>query len=135
MPGTPATATPAGSAPGTPMTSTPAGSGDEVGADGELKFKSAKGKRKLTRKEMKAREDRRRARTREFTPPRCCVLAYMSLTHSFCPHLVAFLSSTIPGATREPDTESEDETLQGKALRIPSKKKTASSTPQLAGMR
>ncbi|GAA5874427.1 hypothetical protein JCM16303_005850 [Sporobolomyces ruberrimus] len=111
MPGTPATATPAGSAPGTPMTSTPAGSGDEVGADGELKFKSAKGKRKLTRKEMKAREDRRRART------------------------LAFLSSTIPGATREPDTESEDETLQGKALRIPSKKKTASSTPQLAGMR
>lgn len=48
---------------------------------------------------------------------------------------VAFLSSTIPGATREPDTESEDETLQGKALRIPSKKKASASTPQLAGMR
>lgn len=111
LPGTPAAGTPAGSVPGTPMTSTPAGSGDEVGADGELKFKAAKGKKKLTRKEMKAREDRRRART------------------------LAFLSSTIPGAVREPDTESEDETLQGKALRIPSKKKAASSTPQLAGMR
>lgn len=111
LPGTPALTTPAGSAPGTPMTSTPAGSGDEVGADGELKFKAAKGKKKLTRKEMKAREDRRRART------------------------LAFLSSTIPGATREPDTESEDETLQGKALRIPSKKKAQTSTPQLAGMR
>jgi len=47
------------------MTSTPAGSGDEVGPDGEMKFKAAKGKKKLTRKEMKAREDRRRARTRE----------------------------------------------------------------------
>jgi len=48
------------------MTSTPAGSGDEVGPDGEMKFKAAKGKKKLTRKEMKAREDRRRARTRKF---------------------------------------------------------------------
>lgn len=56
---------PESSAPGTPMTSTPAGSGDEVGPDGEMKFKAAKGKKKLTRKEMKAREDRRRARTRE----------------------------------------------------------------------
>jgi elongation factor 3 len=117
------------------MTSTPAGSGDEIGADGELKFKAAKGKKKLTRKEMKAREDRRRARTRKshfYLRSR----SYRADTNNhFFARIVAFLSSTIPGATREPDTESEDETLQGKALRIPSKKKQSASTPQLAGMR
>ncbi|GAA6061360.1 hypothetical protein JCM10212_005814 [Sporobolomyces blumeae] len=109
--GTPGAGTPMTSAPGTPMTSTPAGSGDEVGPDGELKFKAAKGKKKLTRKQMKEREERRRART------------------------LAFLSSTIPGAVREPDTESEDEVLQGKALRIPSKKKGTGPTITLAGVR
>ncbi|GAA5923873.1 hypothetical protein JCM1841_001420 [Sporobolomyces salmonicolor] len=112
--------TPAGTpGVGTPAASTPAGSGDEAraaatieGVDEELKFKAAKGKKKLTRKQMKEREERRRART------------------------LAFLSSTIPGATREPDTESEDEVLQGKALRIPSKKtKSGTSTPTIAGMR
>lgn len=81
--GTPGVATPA---------ETPVGSGDEAratatveGAEEELKFKAAKGRKKLTRKQLKEREDRRRART------------------------LAFLSSTVPGAVREPDTEDEDE--------------------------
>lgn len=63
---TPGEATPAAA-------STPAGSGDEArvqatieGAEEELKFKAAKGRKKLTRKQLKEREDRRRARTREF---------------------------------------------------------------------
>ncbi|GAA6025332.1 hypothetical protein JCM10207_008759, partial [Rhodosporidiobolus poonsookiae] len=50
--------------------STPAGSGDEARADAtvegaqeELKFKAAKGRKKLTRNQLKEREDRRRART------------------------------------------------------------------------
>ncbi|GAA5898100.1 hypothetical protein JCM6882_003327 [Rhodosporidiobolus microsporus] len=124
--GTPAAGTPAASVPGTPgvatpAVSTPAGSGDEAraaatveGAQEELKFKAAKGRKKLTRKQLKEREDRRRART------------------------LAFLSSTIPGAVREPDTESdeEDETHKGQKLRIPSKqKKSGTSTPTIAGMR
>jgi elongation factor 3 len=62
---TPGEATPA-------SVDTPAGSGDEArvqatieGAEEELKFKAAKGRKKLTRKQLKEREDRRRARTRE----------------------------------------------------------------------
>ncbi|GAA5965953.1 hypothetical protein JCM10213_006449, partial [Rhodosporidiobolus nylandii] len=69
---------------------------------------------KLTRKQLKEREDRRRART------------------------LAFLSSTIPGAVREPDTESdeEDDVHKSQKLRIPSKKaKSGTSTPTIAGMR
>ncbi|GAA5954301.1 hypothetical protein JCM10213_009166, partial [Rhodosporidiobolus nylandii] len=61
--GTPGVATPA-------SLETPAGSGDEARADAtvegaqeELKFKAAKGRKKLTRKQLKEREDRRRART------------------------------------------------------------------------
>ncbi|GEM07150.1 elongation factor 3 [Rhodotorula toruloides] len=123
---TPGAATPA-SVAGTPGQATPAsvgtpvGSGDEArvaatieGADQQLGFKAAKGRKKLTRKQLKEREDRRRART------------------------LAFLSSTVPGAVREPDTESdeEDEVHASQKLRIPSKKKTSgASTPTLAGMR
>lgn len=63
--GTPGVMTPAASTSGaaTPVGSTPAGSGDEAraaatiaGADQELKFKSAKGKKKLSRSQMKVRE-------------------------------------------------------------------------------
>ncbi|GAA6034117.1 hypothetical protein JCM8097_000704 [Rhodosporidiobolus ruineniae] len=112
--GTPGAATPAGA-------DTPAGSGDEARADAtvagageELKFKAAKGRKKLTRKQLKEREDRRRART------------------------LAFLANTTPGAVREPDTESdeEDDVHKGQKLRIPSKKnKSGASTPTIAGMR
>ncbi|KAI5480625.1 elongation factor 3 [Pseudohyphozyma bogoriensis] len=117
-------ATPAGT-PGantpsvaTTATNTPAGSGDEAlaaatleGVDTALAFKAAKGKKKMTRTQMKAREERRRART------------------------LAFLSNSIPGAVREPDTESDDE-KDGKALRIPSKKAKDSVTPPvIAGMK
>lgn len=69
-------ATPAGSVPGTPSSNTtpldtPAGSGDEAvaadatlaGVDAVLAFKSAKGRKKMTRKQMKDREERRRLRT------------------------------------------------------------------------
>lgn len=100
--------TPAGTpGPATPAASTPAGSGDEAaagetidGATEELNFKAAKGRKKLTRKQLKEREDRRRART------------------------LAFLSSSLEGAVREPDTESdeENEIHKGQKLRIPSKK-------------
>lgn len=56
-------ATPAGSTP-----ATPAGSGDEAaatldGVDAALTFKAAKGRKKMTRKQMKDREERRRLRT------------------------------------------------------------------------
>ncbi|GAA5856828.1 hypothetical protein JCM8547_008863 [Rhodosporidiobolus lusitaniae] len=104
----------------TPAVSTPAGSGDEAraaetveGAQEELKFKAAKGRKKLTRKQLKEREDRRRART------------------------LAFLSSTVPGAVREPDTESdeEDETHKAQKLRRATKAKSGTSTPTIAGMR
>ncbi|BGP32163.1 [NU+] prion formation protein 1 [Rhodotorula toruloides] len=112
--GTPGVATPA-------SVETPVGSGDEArvaatveGAGEELKFKAAKGRKKLTRKQLKEREDRRRART------------------------LAFLSSTVPGAVREPDTDSDEENpihAQQK-LRIPSKaKRSGTSTPTIAGMR
>ncbi len=48
---------------------------------------------------------------------------------------VAFLSNSIPGAVREPDTESDEE-KDGKALRIPTKtKKSGTSTPTIAGMK
>ncbi|BGP08164.1 [NU+] prion formation protein 1 [Rhodotorula toruloides] len=115
--GTPGAATPASA--DTPA-DTPVQSGDDRAAQTierageELKFKAARGRRKLTRKQLKEREDRRRART------------------------LAFLSSTVPGAVREPDTESdeEDEVHASQKLRIPSKKKTSgASTPTLAGMR
>ena len=76
-----------------------------------MNFKAAKGRKKMTRKQMKDREERRRLRT------------------------VAFLSNSIPGAVREPDTESDDE-KDGKALKIPSKnKKSGTSTPTIAGMK
>ncbi|BGO99720.1 [NU+] prion formation protein 1 [Rhodotorula toruloides] len=112
--GTPGVATPA-------SVETPVGSGDEArvaatveGAGEELNFKAAKGRKKLTRKQLKEREDRRRART------------------------LAFLSSTVPGAVREPDTDSDEENpihAQQK-LRIPSKaKRSGTSTPTIAGMR
>lgn len=90
--GTPG-ATPGGT-PGasTPAESTPAGTDDEQraaatieGAEETLKFKAAKGKKKMSRAQMKARDERRRLRT------------------------LAFLSNSIPGATREPDTESDEE--------------------------
>ncbi|BGP40306.1 [NU+] prion formation protein 1 [Rhodotorula kratochvilovae] len=98
---------------------TPAGSGDEEraaatieGAEEELKFKAAKGRKKLTRKQLKEREDRRRART------------------------LAFLSSTIPGAVREPDTDDENDEHEKQKLRIPSKKaKSGTTTPTLAGIK
>lgn len=52
---------------------TPIGSGDELdtnatlaGVDAELAFKAAKGKKKMSRKQMKDREERRRLRTGEF---------------------------------------------------------------------
>ncbi|KAM0753090.1 hypothetical protein T439DRAFT_299360 [Meredithblackwellia eburnea MCA 4105] len=119
--GTPAAGTPLAGTPGasTPAAlSTPAGSGDEAlaaqtleGVDEKLSFKAAKGRKKLTRKQMKEREERRRLRT------------------------VAFLSNSIPGAVREPDTESDEE-VDGKKLRIPSKlTKSGTTTPVLAGMK
>lgn len=65
---TPAISTPGGSTPMTPI-----GSGDELdtnatlaGVDAELAFKAAKGKKKMSRKQMKDREERRRLRTGEF---------------------------------------------------------------------
>ena len=50
---------------------TPAGSGDEVaavldGADAALSFKAVKGRKKMTRKQLKDREERRRLRTGAF---------------------------------------------------------------------
>jgi len=105
-------ATPATGA-STPAASTPAGSGDEAAgaAEGDMNFKAAKGRKKMTRKQMKDREERRRLRT------------------------VAFLSNSLVGAVREPDTESDDE-KDGKALKIPSKnKKSGTSTPTIAGMK
>jgi len=107
--GTPGVATPA---------ETPAGSGDEAraaatidGVEEELKFKAAKGRKKLTRKQMKEREDRRRARTRASPlPPSSSLTCRATFADSApFPFAVAFLSSTIPGAVREPDTEDEDE--------------------------
>lgn len=69
--GTPGASTPASSSPGG---STPAGSGDEAnadatlaGVDAELAFKAAKGKKKMSRKQMKDREERRRLRTGAFS--------------------------------------------------------------------
>ncbi|GAA5996681.1 uncharacterized protein JCM10292_003132 [Rhodotorula paludigena] len=109
---TPGAATPASA-------ETPVGSGDEAraaatieGADQELKFKAAKGRKKLTRKQLKEREDRRRART------------------------LAFLSNTTPGAVREPDTEDEDEEHEKQVLKIPSKRaKSGTTTPTIAGVK
>lgn len=88
----------------TPANSTPAGSGDERPSvdSANMSFKAAKGKKKMTRKEMKAREERRRLRT------------------------LAFLSSSIPGAVREPDTESEDEGASGTSTPA---SKSGTSTP------
>ncbi|GAA5856839.1 hypothetical protein JCM8547_008868 [Rhodosporidiobolus lusitaniae] len=50
---------------------------------------------------------------------------------------VAFLSSTVPGAVREPDTESdeEDESHKAQKLRRATKAKSGTSTPTIAGMR
>jgi elongation factor 3 len=115
--GTPGAATPSTQAV-TPSGSTPAGSGDEAavaatleGVDERLSFKAAKGKKKMSRKQMKDREERRRLRT------------------------VAWLSNSLEGAVREPDTESDEE-RDGKTLRIPSKKVSAASTPPvIAGMK
>ncbi|ORY74783.1 P-loop containing nucleoside triphosphate hydrolase protein [Leucosporidium creatinivorum] len=112
--GTPGPGTPAVS---TPAESTPAGSGDEAraaatiaGVEDSLNFKAAKGKKKMSRKQMKEREERRRLRT------------------------VAWLSNSIPGSTREPDTESDEE-RDGKTLRIPSKQTKGGATPPvIAGM-
>ncbi|KAL8281105.1 hypothetical protein RQP46_006463 [Phenoliferia psychrophenolica] len=118
--GTPGSGTPNAGTPGgsTPAGSTPAGSGDEEavgetldGVDAQLAFKAAKGKKKMSRKQMKDREERRRLRT------------------------VAWLSNSLEGAVREPDTDSDEE-KDGKTLRIPSKKtKSGTSTPVIAGMK
>ncbi|KAK4702417.1 elongation factor 3, partial [Phenoliferia sp. Uapishka_3] len=118
--GTPGAGTPNGSTPGgvTPSEGTPAGSGDEKlaaetldGVDNALAFKAAKGKKKMSRKQMKDREERRRLRT------------------------VAWLSNSLEGAVREPDTDSDEE-KDGKTLRIPSKKtKSGTTTPVIAGMK
>ncbi|KAK4048102.1 [NU+] prion formation protein 1 [Microbotryomycetes sp. JL201] len=120
--GTPALATPAGVTPAgtpgasTPAVSTPAGSGDEAraaatiaGAEQELQFKAAKGRKKMTRKQMKEREERRRLRT------------------------LRFLSSSVPGAVREPDTESDEE-VDGKQLRAVKKAAAGATPPKIAGM-
>ncbi|KAM0790998.1 hypothetical protein ACM66B_004298 [Microbotryomycetes sp. NB124-2] len=120
--GTPAVATPAGLTPAgtpgasTPAVSTPAGSGDEAraaatiaGAEQELQFKAAKGRKKMTRKQMKEREERRRLRT------------------------LRFLSSSVPGAVREPDTESDEE-VDGKQLRAVKKAAAGATPPKIAGM-
>ncbi|SCV69597.1 BQ2448_2617 [Microbotryum intermedium] len=103
---TPALTTPAGS---TPAMSTPVGSGDEARAastiaGAEMAFKAAKGRKKMSRKQMKEREERRRLRT------------------------IAFLSNSIPGAVREPDTDS-DEDVDGKTLRSTQKKAKGNLTP------
>ncbi len=58
----------------------------------------------MTRKQMKEREERRRLRT------------------------VRWLANSEPGTLREPDTDS-DEDVDGKALRIPSKKAPGVATP------
>ncbi|KAK4055435.1 [NU+] prion formation protein 1 [Microbotryomycetes sp. JL221] len=120
--GTPAIRTPAGVTPAgtpgasTPAESTPAGSGDEAraaatiaGVEEELSFKAAKGKKKMTRKQMKEREERRRLRT------------------------LRFLSSSVPGAVREPDTESDEE-VDGKQLRAVKKAATGITPPKISGM-
>ncbi|KAJ8294064.1 hypothetical protein OF846_002642 [Rhodotorula toruloides] len=150
--GTPGVATPA-------SVETPVGSGDEArvaatveGAGEELKFKAAKGRKKLTRKQLKEREDRRRARTRAshlvpipfslpllLFPSSSSSATFPSLANALSSlSTVAFLSSTVPGAVREPDTDSDEENpihAQQK-LRIPSKaKRSGTSTPTIAGMR
>lgn len=72
--------------PSSSMPASAANSGDEEAkpnGDGLVPPPVVSKKKKLTRKQLKEREDRRRLRT------------------------IAFLSNSIPGAVREPDTDSD----------------------------
>lgn len=74
------------------------------GVDSGLLFKAAKGRKKMTRKQLKDREERRRLRT------------------------VRWLSNSVTGEPREPDTDSDPEDIPLSGATTP---KSGASTPAL----